>query len=164
MIYEDFKVYGPYLRKDGRMHVCLKSKEGTRKTVSYPKYLMEMHLERYLGLNETVDHIDRDFTNNSIGNLQILAREDHSRLDAKRSKDIQLNCEHCGNKFILSGGEAIRDSVQNRKRGKRGPFCSRSCAGKASHNIENYKIKNIEIEHFYIDKCASGGIGDTLRI
>jgi len=46
------KVYGPYTRKDGRQHVIL-YENGTRKTVSYPKYLLETKLGRPLDSNET---------------------------------------------------------------------------------------------------------------
>ena len=38
-MYEDYKVYGPYKRRDGRQHVILK-KDKIKITVSYPKYLM----------------------------------------------------------------------------------------------------------------------------
>ena len=40
-----------------------------RITLSYPKYLIEVHLDRYLEKEETVDHIDGNFLNNVISNL-----------------------------------------------------------------------------------------------
>jgi hypothetical protein len=72
------KVYGPYKRKDGRLHVIIYNlNTKTRKTISYPKYLMENHLDITLNKNETVDHIDEDITNNDINNFQILTRTDN---------------------------------------------------------------------------------------
>src|SRR5690606_5867052 len=92
------KVYGPYLRKDGRKHVIL-YKDGKRSTVSYPKFLMEQHLGRKLKPHETVDHIDRDFTNDDITNLRVVDRSQHAKDDAKRVKYTQveeLTCVWCG--------------------------------------------------------------------
>lgn len=72
------KVYGPYYREDGRRHVILYDFEaGIRRTKSYPRYLMEQHLGRELEEWETVDHIDEDFTNDDISNLQILSRTEN---------------------------------------------------------------------------------------
>ena len=93
MPYETAKIYGPYLRPDGRQHIIAVYPDGSRKTTSYPKYLMEVHLGRYLLPTETVDHIDRDFTNNSISNLQVLSKETHSRLDAKRLASEVVKCQ-----------------------------------------------------------------------
>ena len=39
--YENLKVFGPYVRKDGRKHVVLQDPNTKKlKTVSYPKYLV----------------------------------------------------------------------------------------------------------------------------
>lgn len=77
------KIYGPYTRKDGRQHIVLYDFEkGLRKTMSYPKYLLEQKLGRELLPNETCDHIDNDFTNNSLDNLQVLTREENARKGA----------------------------------------------------------------------------------
>lgn len=48
MIYCGYKVYGPYKWKDGRWRVILKNLKQKQKTVSYPKYIVELHLGRYL--------------------------------------------------------------------------------------------------------------------
>lgn len=84
-MYEDYKLFGPYTRKDNRkvvilQHLILR----TLKTVSYPKHLMECHLNRFLNNDETIDHINADFTDNRIENLQILSRAENA---AKSFKD-----------------------------------------------------------------------------
>ena len=68
MIYENvIKVRGPYKSsKDNRLRCILVFSDKTTKTISYPKYLMEIHLNRYLLENETVDHIDGNPLNNTI--------------------------------------------------------------------------------------------------
>ena len=94
-VYSEYdKVYGPYTRSDGRKHVVLVShnEDGSIKkkiTVSYPKYLMEKKLNRYLVDDETVDHINEDKTFDEHHNLQILPRAENARKSA------------IGNKYLL---------------------------------------------------------------
>jgi hypothetical protein len=153
MIYDKLikKVHGPYSRKDNRKHVVIVFEDDSKKTVSYPKYLMEQQLGRELDPDlETIDHINRDFTNNDISNLQIIERSEHAKLDAERTKEQQFVCEVCNKEFTLTSWQ-LHDAVQNRKKGKTGPYCSRSCAGKATH-LKNKAIKQIVIEKYKINK------------
>jgi len=73
------QIFGPYKRKsDGRQIVIVVEPNGRRRTVSYPKWLMEQHLGRKLDPNEeTVDHIDSNFDNNNLDNLRIMPRKNH---------------------------------------------------------------------------------------
>lgn len=123
------KVYGPYTRQDGRQHVILYDGE-KRKTISYPKWKLEQYLEREIAEPETVHHIDGDFTNNNILNLEILTRKQHAKLHGEKREIeyIEFICPQCGN----HGKQEARNVRHNRKLGKAGPFCSRSCAGKYS--------------------------------
>ena len=106
MVYEDVvKIYGPYTRKDNRQHIICMMKDGSRKTISYPKYLMEKRIGRYLTEEETVDHIDGDFLNNNPGNLQILGRSKHASLDVLRLKAKAFKCPLCGEGFKKEGQE-----------------------------------------------------------
>ncbi len=136
MIYENLKkVYGPYSQKSGRLQSYLVFLDGTKKTVSYPKYLMELHLNRYLLDNETVDHIDGNFLNNDISNLQVLDRKEHCTIDVIRNLDIEVNCAFCNNTFTIKGSSLHQ---RNRKdRNNSGYFCSRSCTGKYGVEIQN---------------------------
>jgi len=124
------KVYGPYTRKDGRQHVVL-YENNKRKTVSYPKYLLEQKLGRSLLVHETCDHIDGDHTNNCLDNLQVLSRSDNSRKQAAlRPREVGVfTCPVC----LCSFTKPFKDVRHNRKQSKSGPYCSRSCAGKGSH-------------------------------
>jgi len=128
------KIYGPYTRKDGRQHIVL-YEDGKRKTVSYPKYLLEKKLGRSLLPNETCDHIDGDYTNNCLDNLQLLSRADNIRKHAALQPPelITLTCPICLKSFT----KLMKDVRWNKKRTKSGPYCSRSCAGKGGH--PNYK-------------------------
>ena len=124
------KVYGPYTRKDGRQHVIL-YQDGKRKTVSYPKFLLEQKLGRSLLPNETCDHIDNDHTNNCLENLQVLTRTDNARKynALRQTEEGVFTCPVCNCSFT----KVLRYVRANLKQGKTGPYCSRSCAGKGNH-------------------------------
>lgn len=129
MVYENCKIYGPYSGQDKRLRIVVKFPNGTTRTVSYPKYLMEVHLDRYFQPDETVDHIDCNFLNNELSNLRILMRSQHSYVDVKRKTVQTFKCLTCNNEFSLDGNK-LHNAIQNRLKGKTGPFCSKICAGK----------------------------------
>lgn len=127
------KIFGPYLRKDGRKHICIVYSTGERKTKSYPRWLLEQHLGRELLPSETVDHIDNDFTNDSLSNLQILSRAENTRkgmsLNSRKMKYYEFICPCCGTPAV----KKLKDVKSNHKNRHSGPFCSRKCAGISSH-------------------------------
>lgn len=135
MVYENCKFYGPYSsKKDGRLRCVLVHPNGYKQTVSYPKYLMEVYLGRYLEDNETVDHIDGNFLNNNINNLQVLDKQEHCRQDVLRNKDVIVNCEYCGKEFTIKGSTIY---YRNRRdHNNSGYFCSRECSGKYGKEIQ----------------------------
>lgn len=107
--------------------------------MSYPKYLMEQHLGRYLDVNEQIDHIDGNPLNNDISNLQILKLGEHQKLDVLRNKDITVNCKYCGKEFTIKGS-----TLHYRNRSDRphsGYFCSKTCSGKYGRDIQLGKVK-----------------------
>lgn len=127
------RVHGPYKRKDGRQIVIVVENKGLRRTVSYPKWLMEVQLGRKLDPNlETVDHIDSNFDNNDLSNLRIVPRPEHSADDTRRAKSLKLKCAWCSSDFERSA-RLIRDKA---KKQKAGPFCSRKCAGRYSRMLQ----------------------------
>jgi len=120
------KLYGPYQREDGRKHVILVFVDGSKKTISYPKYLMEQHLGRALHPDlETVDHIDRDISNNDLSNLRVIDRASHAREDALYRDTIVSSCVWCGTEITLTKAQLCKRTMK-----KAGPFCGRSCTGK----------------------------------
>ena len=126
------KYYGPYTRKDGRKHLIIVLDNGRRTSISYPRYLLQEYLGRELTEEETVDHIDGNFTNDDISNLQILSRpsnaakyfNDKSNL---RSRYLDIECFYCGKVFKRKEKDHRRALKKNVRSGF---FCSRSCQGK----------------------------------
>lgn len=134
VVYDDYTCYGPYTRKDGRQHVVLTkhSKTGKiieRKTVSYPKYLVERYLNRYLLSSETIDHIDGNFSNNALSNLRVVERALHCRSHAVTRKIIKKLCVICGVEFTTNSASRITCG-------------SKSCARKCTHILGYNKGNN----------------------
>jgi hypothetical protein len=160
-VYSDFDThYGPYTRKDGRKHMVLvQHGEGggiTKKiTVSYPKYLVETKFNRVLLPNETVDHIDRDFTNDDFSNLRIIDRSEHVKQDVLKVKVDPIKCFLCETEFTPTVDQ------MNSRNGdeKAGPFCSRSCTGKygamVGNGMEKVKRNKITKTYYREDKNVS---------
>lgn len=119
------KVYGPYKRKDGREHI-IKYVDGKRTTQSYPRYLMEQRLGRALNKTETVDHINGNFTDHRVENLQLLSLGDNIRKAVPPKKLLEFNCPVCALSFKR---EARYYRHNQLKQGKSGPYCSKRCAG-----------------------------------
>jgi len=140
MVYKDCKINGPYLAKDGRMRVIVMHPSELNRTVSYPKYIMEKHLHRYLDNSETVHHIDGNPCNNNLNNLIILDRKFHASLEAKRLKSESFICPICNTSFSIEGSR-LHHYIGKRKAG---PFCSRVCVGKYGAFVQNNKMKKLK--------------------
>ena len=123
-------VSGPYLRKDNRKHITLTG-NNKRKTISYPKALVEVHLNTRLREDDTVDHKDRNKQNDDINNLAVIKRKEHCKLDAIYVKVDDMNCSMCGKLFKLS-----RSQHNTRSLSTAGPFCSKQCSGHYGKSIQ----------------------------
>lgn len=123
-------VYGPYTRSDGRQHVIhYDPVTKSRRTQSYPRYLMEIELGRELNLWEDVHHKDENFTNNEVSNLEVKTNFQH--LSDHREGKTEYGyfyCPMCGEKFKYPMRRYRHNQLVQ---GKKGPYCSRSCAGVA---------------------------------
>lgn len=130
-MYEDCKVYGPYTQSySDRKFVLIVWPDGSKKTTSNARYLMEKHLNRELSMFEEVDHIDNDSSNDEIINLQVLSKQDNIEKSKKLAKEIEVTCECCGSEFSILYSVFKRNQITLNKKG---PYCSKSCAG-TMHN------------------------------
>lgn len=124
MIYENCRIDGPYIQPSGRATVNIHFANGRTTTTHYARYLMEIHLNRYLESWEEVDHKDDNFMNDSIENLQILTKKENNR---KRIRSQDFICPYCKKKFTIFG-EKLSDALCKQNKGYRGPFCSKNCS------------------------------------
>lgn len=131
LVKQILKIYGPYTsRRDGRKRVVFYYSDKSTSTTSYARYLYEK-ANGVLPDDLTVDHIDEDFTNDVIDNLQPLtlleniqkARDSGKLIDTEWFKGICLECEKPFTKPMrqIRGNQFVK--------GRPGPFCSRSCSG-----------------------------------
>ena len=130
------KIYGPYKRKDGRLHICV-IVNGKKTSISYPKYLVEKHLGRKLLPNETVDHIDNNPSNNKLSNLRILDRSEHASQDSKRLVKIKTKCVWCRRVIVLSSSQIHNRCRKDKK--VAGPFCGKHCSGQYGASVQKNK-------------------------
>jgi len=163
----DFKVYGPYYNgRYNRQIVIVVDRNGKKRTISYPKWILECQLGRKLDSEfETVHHIDGDHENNDINNLRVVPRSEHSADDTRRVKEVELECAWCGKKFKRSP-RLLREKA---KKGARGPFCSRVCSGKYSRMLQLKLIDKFDKQkavdsEYYKRKNASFIISSDLFI
>lgn len=134
MLYENCKIYGPYVCQDKRKRIVIIWPDGFQTSISYARFLMEKALDRYLSSHEEVDHIDDDKTNDVITNLQILSSLENREKQSKYLEPILQICWWCEKAFELTQKQQ-RTRHQNRLRTLTGPFCSRTCAGQYSTSL-----------------------------
>ena len=135
------------IKKDNRLRCVIVHPDGHKQTISYPKYLMEVKLNRYLSTDEQIDHIDGNPQNNDYSNLQILYLGKHQELDALRNKDITINCAYCGKEFTIKG-----NIISQRNRHGSGYFCSKKCSGKYGKEIQSKTIIDNKADKVTVEK------------
>lgn len=116
---------------EGYKAFTVKYSNGSKKTILEHREVMERKLGRKLTRKEIIHHKDKNKQNNNENNLKIETRSSHSRLHKYEGgpKFITLTCIYCKKEFQ----RLERYEKHNRKQGKIGPFCSRSCNGKVNH-------------------------------
>lgn len=150
----DLSNYNINIGKDGRVRAYDKI---THKGVSYPRLIMENFLNRRLLKTEDVHHKDGNPLNNEIDNLEVIDHKEHDKLHGGKNKKYNnkiMNCPVCNKEFIWT---PIQQSSFYSHGGntKKGPFCSRRCAGIYSTSIQ-YKNKRI-LEYNKICICPICG-------
>lgn len=150
-MYDNCKIYGPYTRKrDNRQIIITIDCNNVKHTISYPKYIMECHLNRYLSKDEQIDHIDGNPLNNNISNLQILHLGQHQKLDAIRNEDVIVKCTYCGKIFKIKGSKIAQHNRKDKHQS--GYFCSKTCSGKYGTEIQNKLRTVIKVDRIIPNK------------
>jgi hypothetical protein len=168
-------VRGPYTRKaSGRKIIHIHTTDGRHRVIPYPKFLVEVVLERELHPdNETVDHIDQNFDNNSWDNLRLIDRVNHSAEDIIRVKLVDTFCVWCGAASTKTPSQ-IKDKYT---RNHAGPFCGRRCSGQYGAAAQNdclpkpssayycwYKYIDIEPIYYTLDKDSETVADVAMRL
>lgn len=118
--------------KEPRNLIVLIRKDNTKTSISFARYLMSCHLNRFLEKYEHVDHIDGNKLNDTIENLQILSQLENNRKyliqNNKIEKIIELICPICKSVFHRKS-----HNVQFKINEGKIPTCSKKCGGIMSH-------------------------------
>jgi len=110
---DEYKCY-KNLCKDGRIRCVLVYKNGIKKTISFPKLLIEKHLGRELLPNEQVHHIDENLLNNDISNLVVIYRGEHQRQHSL-GKHYIISAETCEKRSLIAKELWKKGVYSNRK-------------------------------------------------
>lgn len=125
-----WKIYGPYQsKKDLRRRVI--AYDGSKRiTISYPKFIMECILGKTIPSDMEVHHKNEIEFDDRIENFEIRDSQAHLR-GHRLSLPEFFKCPTCGEVFNLVGIK-LSNFKRNKKRkpDMKGPYCSKSCAGK----------------------------------
>ena len=113
-----------------RRTVILYNQSNQRSSVSYARYLMSVHLKRYLTSAEVVDHVNNNPMDDRISNYQLLSSSENIKKGLKALNKSQLFCDFicgsCGELFTK-----VRKQTHLAKGGRvKSTYCSKACAGK----------------------------------
>jgi hypothetical protein len=120
---------GPYRTQGGYLFWRDRYPNGERKTVLVHRELAAKMLGRPLRSDEHVHHRNHIPWDNRLENLEVLPASVHLRRHSRPKEYVTIVCPMCGKTATLLASEVRR----NRKQGKKGPFCGKSCAGRWSH-------------------------------
>lgn len=137
---------GPYVsKKDGRL-VCTIYNKITKRvtTTTYPRYVYQKHYNKIIPKGVEVHHIDENFLNNDIDNLELIEKAKHIRMHfkgvSKHPISKIVNCYFCKKEFTLTRKQIMR-RVNSDNLNKKGPFCSLSCSSKNARYSQMERLK-----------------------
>ena len=116
----------PYMR-GGYLNYNLWCKN-KQKTFPAHRLVVMAFIKEDLAATEVVHHIDGDPLNNTVGNLAVMTRGEHSAMHLHRigKKMVQLRCPSCQKIFDRNPNHTHLEPSRKAK----ATFCCRKCAGK----------------------------------
>lgn len=120
------------INKEPRRNVILYKSNSERTTISYARYVMSVNLGFIVPPEYVVDHIDGDKMNDDLLNYQLLSEHENFKKGLKQNNVkrsmVKFKCGVCSQIFIKR-----RKNTHFVIKTKSNDFCSRVCAGIASH-------------------------------
>lgn len=135
-----------YIRQsaiDGRKRVDLFNSSRDRTTISHSRYVMCVSIGSMVPDGYEVDHIDKDVSNDSPDNLQVLSKSDHLEKTVREATTgrtyLDLVCCNCSRSFKREKRQMKKNSAH---------MCSRSCNAQFNRKFKNWAKKpNTESAH-----------------
>lgn len=124
-------VNGPYkFNYDSRRQfVVITYTDGSKRSISYPRYVMEQYLGYPLPANKDIHHKDGNPENNNIDNLEIVDRIEHRVRHSTKYNFVDTieNCVVCGKEFLYSAKCKSNYKHNTGKTFNENPTCSKVC-------------------------------------
>jgi hypothetical protein len=120
---------GPY--EHGYLMCRVMYEDKTCKIITWQKYIYETNFE-LVPKGYIVHHKDEVKSNYASENLEMIESGEHARHHFQKEKFIEIECLLCGTTVFKNR----HHEESNRRMGRTGPFCSRSCAGRWSQQIQ----------------------------
>lgn len=99
--------------------------------------VVEQHLGRYLTTEEIVHHVNENKHDNSLPNLKVMSREEHTALHHPKAQPlIKLVCPECARPFYRRRGRTHLVRGRSRR-----TFCSRRCNGIMSKRLQIQRLR-----------------------
>jgi hypothetical protein len=118
----------PWFELEGYRACTVKFSNGSKKTVLEHRENLEEKIGRKLRQNEVTHHKNGKKTDNRPENLEPKTRNAHTKLHRLENpaEYTEVTCKWCS-QITKKLARQIR---HNKKQGKAGPFCNKSCSGK----------------------------------
>lgn len=131
----------------GRKRVILYNNHNDRSTTSYARYLLCVKIGKLLPTEIEADHVDNDFTNDSIINIQPLHQTNNILKEKLRYLEEEqivygVQCACCGIKFMITERNVKMKLAQNVEYA----FCSRSCASRFNSTSSSGAKNTTDVE------------------
>ncbi len=106
-------------------------------SVNYARYIMEIHLGKFLETKQHVHHKDGNALNDVLDNLEVITLDKHTSIHKKSlylNHSLLVACMCCGKKFVMNIQAQASFKSNFHKYKNPGPYCSASCSQKVSWN------------------------------
>lgn len=116
---------GPY--EHGYLMCRVQYSDGEIKMITYQKYVYESKFGK-LPEGYVVHHKDENKNNYDINNLEVKSNSQHAKEHGQKGGELKIKfvCPMCKR----PAEKNFNDVEANRKKGKDGPFCSRTCGSR----------------------------------
>lgn len=142
------------INPEGRRTVILYNSPTDRSSTQYTRYLLAVQEGRYLTESEEADHIDNDFTNDDLSNLQILHVDEHRYKTHKNGVQARYDsfvCACCNMEFT-------RRHTKVKSYTK---YCSVECSQKMVKPPSNTKGGETSVDYEKVKEYINQGLLDT---
>ena len=125
----------PWFNLDGYRACTVKYADGTKATVLEHREVLAKKLRRPIAAGCVAHHRNGIRDDNRPSNLEEKNVALHGQDHAKSPESTQITCPECKSEVVVLTREVRHNQI---KRGREGPFCGRSCAGRWNQRKQKF--------------------------